>query len=107
MDELEEREAAWELLLERAESLVAGDPFSARGWAHHVEGELERWRQDHPQTRDPLAMLAQRTQSLIELTERASQRMLDESAERGRRWHERELHDAASPTREVRRPFPG
>lgn len=113
MDELSEKMSIWEPLLERAEGLVAGDPFSALGWARKVASEVaswrrdhDDWRRDHPHERESLEMLAQRAQRLIAISAQASQRMLEEAAERQRQFHERELGDAITPTPELRRPWP-
>jgi hypothetical protein len=108
VDELHERESHWERLLERAEGMVAGDPFSALDGAHEVAGEIAQYRSERPEAHGSLAlaMLEQHTHSVIDVTALARQRMVDETAEREQRRRERELHAVATPMGELRRPWP-
>ena len=106
MDDLHEKEGAWEQLLERAAGLVESDPLSALDWARSVAKEIAQQRGEQPQPAGELGMLAQRAQQLIVVSQQASEQFLDASAERERHWHLRELRAIAVPVSKLRQPWP-
>lgn len=103
--ELTDTLARWDFELRLTREFLPEDPTTARSWSRRIDAEVEAEMQRHPEAEAVLASLRSDVQLLLQQSQAASKKFLDESARREHDFSEREMGVFDRPLPQLRKPW--